>query len=222
MNRTPLLLALSLLPLGALAQRPHDLGGSSMVTANMERDLIQRRTAFRKGDILTIAVNETMQGQYSATTATNKSVSATANKVSLPIVDVFAGPVLGKILGNTANLPRDIINGALGGGTTGAKESSSGGGVSTTDSSFTTTLTVTVVDVDASGNLVIRGTRDIRVNKEIQKITLTGLVRPDDVTVNNTVPSSKIANANLEADGKGAVAAKTRRSLLNKIMDWLF
>ena len=186
------------------------------------RGLIERRTAMRKGDTLRIVVNEVMKGAYKANTVTTKSASATVDKIDLPIIDVFAGPVLGKVLGDTANLPRQIVNGLLGGGKTGAKEANSGGGSTDTSSSFATTLSVRVVDVDANGLLHIEGHRFLRVNKELQKITLTGVVRPDDVLPDNTVASDRIADADLQADGKGAVAAKTRRSLLNKITDWLF
>ena len=213
---------LLLFPFSASAQGPNTLGASSLMNDAAARGLIERRTAMRKGDILRITVNEVMKGQYKATTATNKTVKSTVNKVDLPIVDVFAGPVLGKVLGNTAELPRKILNGILGGGTTGANEASTGGGSSSTDSSFSSTLSVVVIDVDPNGLLHIQGTRLLRVNKELQKMILTGVVRPDDVTPDNTVASDRIANADIQADGKGAVAEKTRRSLLNKIQDWLF
>lgn len=221
MKRTlPLLI---LLPASALAQRPTTLGASSMTNEVAERGLFERRTAHHKGDVLRITVNETMQGQYSASTTTNKSIAASTDKISLPLVDVFAGPVLGKILGAAnASFGKNIIDGGLGANTVGAKEASSGDGTAKTAGSFTGTLSVIVTDVDANGNLTVRGTRDVRVNKEVQKMVLTGVVRADDVTPENTVPSDRIANANIEADGKGAVAAKTRRSLLNKILDWLY
>ena len=222
MRFAALILPLALMPLPSPAQGPNTLGASSLMNEVAARGLIERRTAMRKGDVLRVTVNEVMKGQYKATTATNKTVKANVDKIDLPIVDVFAGPVLGKILGGSADLPRKILNGVLGGGRTGASEASSGGGSSTTDSSFGTTLSVVVVDVDPNGLLHIEGTRTLRVNKELQKIILTGVVRADDVLPDNTVASDRIANADIQADGKGAVAAKTRRSLLNKIQDWLF
>ncbi len=211
-----------LLAVGASAQAPTTLGASSLMNADAARGLIGRRTAARKGDTLQVVVNEVMKGQYSANTSVSRTEASSVDKVSAPLVDAFSGTVLGKILGPSALLPQKLLNGVLGGGTTGGKYSSSGGGVATTDNSFTGNLSVTVVDVDANGNLHVQGTRYIRVNKEVQKMTLTGIVRADDVTPENTVTSDKIANANIEADGKGAVASKTRRSLIGKILDWLF
>jgi flagellar L-ring protein precursor FlgH len=213
---------LSLLSLTASAQVPTTVGPGSLFNDKSDRPVFARRTASRKGDILTIRVREVMKGQYAASTTTSKKEAATVNKVNIPLVDVFAGPVLGNILGSQAGIPQKIINGLLGGGNTGASQSTSGSGTTSTSGDFTATITVKVVDVDANGNLHIEGTRDVQVNKEMQKIVLTGVVRQDDVSTENTVPSEKIANVDIKADGKGAVADKTRRSLVGKILDWLF
>lgn len=219
---TLLLLSFSLFPCSLLAQAPITLGPSSLFSDAASQGLIGRRTARQKGDILTVLVSEVMKGQYSASTTLNRTEAATVDKVSIPLVDVFAGPGLGRVLGKAADLPNKVVNGLLGGGATGAKSSSSGGGTAKTEGDFTGTLSVIVKEVDANGNLHIEGVRYVRVNKEIQKLVLTGVVRSDDVTERNTVNSSQIANANIEADGKGAVAGKTRRSLIGKILDWLF
>lgn len=212
---------LALFPLSALGQGPATIPGT-LFNDSASNGLIGRRTAHRKGDILTIRVNEVMKGQYAASTTTSKTEAATVNKVSIPLVDVFAGPVLGSILGAQAGTPQKIINGLLGGGNTGGSQSTTGTGTATTSGQFSATLSVVVTDVDANGNLHIEGSRDVQVNKEIQKMILTGIVRQDDILPDNSVPSEKIANANIKADGKGAVADKTRRGLLGKILDWLF
>lgn len=217
-----LILSLSLfVPALSLGQGPATISGS-LFNDTAGNGLLTRRTAHKKGDILTIRVNEVMKGQYAASTTTTKTESATANKVSIPILDVFAGPVLGNILGRQAGTPQKIVNGILGGGNTGGNQSSSGTGTSTTSGQFSTNLSVVVTEVDSAGNLHIEGFRNVQVNKEVQKITLTGIVRPDDVAPDNSVPSESIANAEIKADGKGAVAEKTRKSLLSKILDWLF
>jgi len=220
--KKPIVLSLSL-ALGTLgfAQGPATVSGS-LFNDSANSGLLMRRTARKKGDVLTIRVNEVMKGQYSATTSTSKTEAAAANKISIPILDVFAGPVLGNILGRQAGTPQKIINGLLGGGNTGGTQSSTGTGTSTTNSQFSTNLTVIVTEVDSAGNLHIEGFRNVQVNKEVQKITLTGIVRPDDIAPDNSVASEAIANAEIKADGKGAVAEKTRKSLLSKILDWLF
>jgi flagellar L-ring protein precursor FlgH len=210
-----------LTPLSSFAQGPATVPGS-LFNDSASSGVIGKRTAHHKGDTLLIRVNEVMQGQYAANTATSKTEAAATDKTNLPIVDVFAGPFLGGILGRQAGLPQKIINGVLGANSTGGKQSSTATGKSDTNSQFSATLSVIVTDVDPNGNLHIQGTRDVRINKETQKILLTGLVRQDDILPDNTVPSERVANAEIKADGKGPVAENTRRSFLSKILDFLF
>ena len=73
--------------------------------------------------------------------------------------------------------------------------------------------------VDGNGNLLIRGEQDIEVNNEKQRIALTGLVRPEDITPDNTVASWRIANADIDFVGKGILARKQSPSLLTKLFD---
>ena len=214
------LIGLMLLAAGtAAAQGPSTTGASSLFNEGSTGSLILRRTASKKGDVLTILVSEVTKGQYTANTTTNRTEAATANAVSVPILDVFAGPVLGSVLGSgVSKLAKNLLKGGTAGGT----QASAGGGSTNNTGVFSATMTVTVTEVDANGNLHVEGSRFVQVNKELQRMTLTGIVRQDDVLPNNTVASEKIANADIKADGKGAVADKTRRSVLGKILDWLF
>ena len=213
---------LLLSPVPSFAQGPMTVGSGSLFNPTAENPGFLRRTAWRKGDILRIKVNEVVKGQFSANTSVNRTEAANVDKINVPLLDAFAGPVLGNILGAQAGTPRKVINGLLGGGKTGGTYTSSGGGTADNNSALSAALSVHVVDVDANGNLHIEGYRDIRVNKETQRLTLTGVVRVDDVGLDNAVASDRIADAEIKADGKGSIAAKTRRGILGKILDWLF
>ncbi len=59
-------------------------------------------------------------------------------------------------------------------------------------------------------------------NGEEQKITVTGEVRPEDVTVDNAVMSYNVANAQIRIDGKGPIANKQRQGILTQIFNLLF
>jgi flagellar L-ring protein precursor FlgH len=83
-------------------------------------------------------------------------------------------------------------------------------------------ITVQVTAIKPNGDLVVSGTQNIKQNGEEQKITITGEVRPDDVTANNTVLSSYVANAQLRIDGKGPIAGKQRQGILSQIFNFLF
>lgn len=80
-------------------------------------------------------------------------------------------------------------------------------------------LTVVVQSIDAHGNLSVLGEQDIRVNNEEQRIALSGVVRPEDIGPDNSVPSSRIANATIDFKGEGVLARKQSPGLLTKLFD---
>ena len=89
-------------------------------------------------------------------------------------------------------------------------------------SGFSANIAVTVVEVQPNGNMVVEGTQSIWQNKDEHKITLRGIVRRDDVSYDNTVPSTKVADATVRFDGKGPLNAKQRQGILTQILNILF
>jgi len=81
-----------------------------------------------------------------------------------------------------------------------------------------TTLTARVIDVLPNGYLVVEGMREIRVNNENQSVYLSGVVRPDDITSNNVVLSSSIAQMSVRLQGKGIVSQPIKPGWLYKIL----
>ena len=92
----------------------------------------------------------------------------------------------------------------------------------TNDTTSTKTVTVTVKEVMPNGNLIVEGTQSIWNNKNEHKIILEGMVRPEDISYRNTIPSSKVADATLKFDGKGPLNAKQRQGILTQIFNILF
>jgi flagellar L-ring protein precursor FlgH len=87
---------------------------------------------------------------------------------------------------------------------------------------FTSIVTCRVVDVLPGGLFRIYGSRELVVNHELQLITLEGLVRREDISIHNTVPSTALADARLTFDGIGVIDDKQRPSLLARLMDWVY
>lgn len=87
---------------------------------------------------------------------------------------------------------------------------------------FRGNITVTVIEVLPNDNMVVEGTQSIWQNRDEHKITLRGIIRRDDVAMNNTVPSTRVANATLKFDGKGPLNAKQRQGILTQIFNILF
>lgn len=79
-----------------------------------------------------------------------------------------------------------------------------------------------MVDILDNGNLQIEGSKKIKVNGEEQVINLSGIVRQEDISKDNTVPSWKIANVSIDIEGEGIIAEKQRPNLFQRILNWIF
>ena len=83
-------------------------------------------------------------------------------------------------------------------------------------------MTAQVLEVKTNGNLIISGTQSIKQNGEELKITVSGIVRTEDITSDNTVLSSSIGDAKIRVDGSGPIAGKQRQGILSQIFNFLF
>ena len=79
-----------------------------------------------------------------------------------------------------------------------------------------------VTDVMPNGNLVIEGDRTLTSGAEKMKIRFSGVVRQMDIAHNNTVPSSRVANAEISVGGRGIVSRTQRPGLINQILQAIF
>lgn len=83
-------------------------------------------------------------------------------------------------------------------------------------------ISTTVEKKYDNGNLGIVGTKRIKVNGEEQIIKLSGIIRPDDITEYYTISSKKIAEVDLEFEGKGIVGDKQKSGIIHRFLNWLF
>ena len=149
------------------------------------------------GDILTIIINETTT-QTASKSRSNSKEGSTSLSAGTGIFHFLAAA------------------------SASGEDSFSANGSATDTNRFSGQITVTVVEVLPNDNMVVEGTQSIWQNRDEHKITLRGIVRRDDVTMNNTVPSTKVADATLKFDGKGPLNAKQRQGILTQIFNILF
>ncbi len=86
---------------------------------------------------------------------------------------------------------------------------------------FSATITAKVIEVLPNGNLVLEARRSMIVNDEKQSIVFSGLVRSKDVSIDNVIPSNKVADASIKFEGKGPFTDMTKKGLLTRLFDFI-
>lgn len=190
--------------LSAIADElPPDNTGS--LWSNSKPNAFLDRTARKEGDVLTIIISETSTATYTASTTTAKTDTNSVSKTVIPILSTL----LPSLIPNTT-------------GSSGGSLSTAGSGTTASTGKFTARMSAIVKKVLPNGNLVIEGTRYVKVNKDTQTFVLSGIIKQDSVLPDNTVLSESIAEAEIRVDGKGAISERQRKGILSRVLDWLF
>lgn len=83
-------------------------------------------------------------------------------------------------------------------------------------------VTARVVEVLPGGKLRVEGRQTIVINDEEQELVLTGVIRPEDISRENTVLSTYVADARITVRGSGALGREQKPGILTRLFDWLF
>ena len=157
---------------------------------NGSRAFFKDQRAHQIGDILTVKVNFTDSANLSNQTTRSRTSTEDSG------VDNFFGrdklPVL-----NSA-LPLRIFTGD-------STTTTDGQGTVTREEALVTNVAAVVTQVLPNGNLVIEGRQEVRVNFEIRELIVAGIVRPEDIESDNTIASTKIAQARIAYGGRGQI-----------------
>ena len=157
-----------------------------------ERPLFEDRRARNVGDILTISIVE-------KTTANDKSSGSGDHSGTLATTTPS--------ITRNETIPKLLFKGfGIAGSSSGtfSDKSASAGAVD-----FTGTITVTVIDVLANGNLLVSGEKQVAINRNSEYIRFSGVVNPAHIAAGNTVQSTQVADAHLEYKGKSGILDKS-------------
>jgi flagellar L-ring protein precursor FlgH len=98
-----------------------------------------------------------------------------------------------------------------------------GAGATASNTTFSTSLTGQVIAVLSNGNMVIEAERQIAMNNQHEDLIIRGIVRPGDISNNNTIPSAALSNLEIEMKGKGIISDSTRPpNPITRAILWLF
>ena len=147
---------------------------------------------YQVGDLITVLLNESTQAARSQKT----DVSRDASNTALP-----SGTNL--LLGNI----HPILDGL---NVNAAKTASVGKGTADQAASLTGSVTVTVTEILANGNLVVRGEKKLGLSEGTEVIQVAGVIRPQDIGPNGTVQSLRLANAQIAYRGTGDLAVASK------------
>jgi flagellar L-ring protein precursor FlgH len=172
---------------------------------NGSRSFFKDQRAHQIGDLLTVTVNITDQANFANETQRSRIVTEDSG------ITAFLGSNL--LTGKTA-LPGRLL-------TADANSSSDGKGSIQRQETLQTNIAAVVTQLLPNGNLVVEGKQEVRVNFEKRELIVAGIVRPEDIQSDNTIDSSKIAQARIAYGGHGQITDIQEPRYGQQVMDVL-
>ena len=173
----------------------------SIFQAGHDVALFENPIARREGDTVTIRLVEQTNASKSSSTTTSKKTEidmAAPTIAGLPVT-VNGTPILRNEVDNETNFD--------------------GSGDSSQSNRLEGDITVTVARRLANGNLLVRGQKWIAINQGKEFVRIQGIIRPIDIAPDNSVPSSKVADASISYGAQGALAEANSKGWLARFFD---
>jgi len=190
-------------PVAPLEPRPASANNGAIFQPALGAALFEDRKALRVGDLVTVLLNEKTNAKKSSATSTSKDSSAEMDVGNVTIAGRTVLAADAQLLGLSSDAGRTF----------------DGSGDSSQSNQFSGEITVTVAEVLPNGNLVIQGEKWLGINQGNEFVRLRGIVRPVDITKDNKVNSTQIANAQLYYGGTGALQDSNAQGWLTRFFN---
>ncbi len=174
---------------------------------NGSRAFFKDQRAHQVGDILTVTVNFTDKANIA-----NETQRSRTNKEDTGVTDFIGAKTITNPA--TAVLPGRVL-------TADSTSSSDGKGSVQRQENLQTSVAAVVTQLLPNGNLVVEGKQEIRVNFEVRELIVAGIVRPEDIQSDNTIDSSKIAQARIAYGGRGQITDVQQPRYGQQVLDVL-
>jgi flagellar L-ring protein FlgH len=155
--------------------------------SRMASDIVARKL----NDTIVIQIMDETLAEATGAVTTQRNYTANSAVGALP----------GKVNVSAVNPMLDLAS----------KEALKGSGQATSHSRLRSNLAGRVVAILPGGSMVVEASKTVAMNNEKQIVTLRGIVRPSDLTPENTVPSTRLSDLEIEVNGKGIISDSTRR-----------
>ncbi|MDD1013139.1 MULTISPECIES: flagellar basal body L-ring protein FlgH [Pseudomonas] len=182
---------------------PAAANNGSIYQAGFDQNLYSDRKAFRVGDIITITLNERTQASKNANSQIAKN-----SKAELGLTSLFGSSV-------TTNNPFGDGDLSLSAGYNGDR-ATKGDSKAAQGNTLTGSITVTVADVLPNGIIAVRGEKWLTLNTGDELVRIAGMIRADDIATDNTVPSTRVADARITYSGTGSFADASQPGWLDR------
>jgi len=182
-------------PAMPMVQTPPQVADGAIYREGFDMRLFEDTKARQVGDVLTIVLTEKTDASKSAATKATKKQGF---------------DMTGTLMGQSPRINGfDVFNNAISSG-----RDFAGDGSSEQRNSLSGSISVTVWQVLPNGNLVVRGEKVVTLNQGDEFIRIAGIVRPLDIKPDNTIESTKVANAQITYSGQGVLTESNQ-------MGWL-
>jgi flagellar L-ring protein FlgH len=187
-------------------EQPKPITNKGSLYSSRGGSLFADKKDLQIGDIIQVVINEELQADTSNSRSTSRNTNGN-----------FNGGIISPSAGNTnpnglINKAADKINSVLGfDATVGSNSSFSGNADSAIDEKFETTVSVIIEQTYQNGNYFIKGSKEMLIDGQNQEIILSGVIRPYDISPENSIMSSQIANLKVlyRKDGEEKDALRT-------------
>lgn len=189
----------------------------SLYSAAESDSLFADSRARRVGDVVMVKIVENHKAK------TKSDLTSTKDNSNEYGVDAFFGMKETGFVPGSGMGPSMPVGGGIGFGTSSKSDSTVSGEIKN-ENTVTSTIAARVTRVMPGGLLQIEGAREIKVNNETQYLVVTGLIRPSDVSADNTITTNRIADAQISYYGKGVLSDKQKPGWFTRLMDnvWPF
>ncbi len=191
--------------------KPMERGAASSLWQRSSGGFFADQRATKVGDILTVLIEIDDQASLSNASDRDRSGSSQFTK---PKFFGYGGMLHRLLPGvSAADLPSDNVVDLS------SQTTASGSGSISRNESISLKVAALVMQMLPNGNMVVAGRQEVKVNQELRELRVAGIIRPQDINMNNTIPYEKIAEARITYGGEGSISRQQLRGYGEGVVD---